>query len=198
SPRGASLRRTRPSACTATACRACCSTPSTTRSTTAARPTSTSARWASSRRPSTNAESRAPPVASPGATPLLLVLRALQGPLLPRLLLGGGVGPARAGLPHRRAALHRPAPPQRPLGLDRAGGGGPHRRLPRQHRAAGGRHLLGPHARHQHRDRHAAPGVRPPAEAVVLLLRRAAHRPPGGAPHQGPRGDRRGGAPRPR
>src|SRR5690625_3015463 len=50
-----------------------------------------------------------PPVPSPGAETVLLLLPPVQGALLPGLHRRRGVGRDGARLPHRRAALHRPA-----------------------------------------------------------------------------------------
>ena len=61
-----------------------------------------------------------------------------------------------------------------------------------QRRPDGDGDLLGPHARHQHRDRDAAQGLRPSSEAFLRVLRQPEDRPSGGAPHQGSGGDRRG------
>ena len=52
------------------------------------------------------------------------------------------------------------------------------RDLPDQHCLDGRGHLLGPHARHQHRDRDAPPQLRPPPETLVPLLRQQQDRPP--------------------
>ena len=65
-----------------------------------------------------------------------------------------------------------------------------------QHRPAVHRQLLGARPRHLHRDRDAAQDLRPPAEALVPVLRQPEDGPPGRPRDQRPGRRRRGGAPR--
>ena len=116
--------------------------------------------------------------------------------LRPGLLLRGALGCAGARVPDGGRAVHRPPAPRPGLGADprrrRGAAGG----LPAEHRSDGGRQLLGPHARDQYRDRDAPQELRPPAEALVPLLRQPEDRAPRGAGDEGSGGDRRGRPPR--
>ena len=106
------------------------------------------------------------------------------------------IRPAGAWVPDGGARLRGPPAAGPRLGADRRGVGGAAGGLCPERRFARDRDLLGPHAGHQHRDGDAPPRLRPPAEAVVRLLRQPEDRAPRRPADQGSGGSGRSRAPR--